>query len=409
VASARCIYFDCYSGAAGDMLLGALVDAGLPVDELTRALGALPVSGYRLRVERVTRQGVSGIRLWVDTDAAEQHGRHLSDILALVQGSGLPPQVVSQVGAVFGRLAEAEAAVHGVAVEEVHFHEVGALDSIVDVVGCVWGLCALGVTEVFCSALPLGEGWVETAHGRLPLPAPATLKLLAGSKVPIKPLDVQAELVTPTAAALLAELATFVQPPLILEVVGYGFGKRELAWPNAVRAWLGRPAAAEGYTLWPPQSDVTVEHDTVVLLECNLDDATGEALGYAMERILSAGVLDVWFTPIQMKKNRPASKLSVLVQPELAAGLAHLLLQETTTLGVRHTLVNRIKAGREPMAVETEWGTMVVKVKRMQGLPVSVSPEYEECAALARQTGVPLLEIYAAAQAAARKKLRGVQ
>ena len=399
MALARCIYFDCYSGAAGDMLLGALVDVGLPVDDLARALGALPVSGWRLRAERVTHQGVSGTRLWVDTDAAGHAGRHLSDILALVQGSGLPPQVVTQVAAVFGRLAEAESAVHGVAIEDIHFHEVGALDSIVDIVGCVWGLHALGVSEVFCSALPLGGGWVETAHGRLPLPAPATLKLLAGVEAPIKPLDVQVELVTPTAAALLAELATFVQPPLILKAVGYGFGAKELDWPNAVRAWLGcRLGVAE--------LGATVDHDAAVLLECNLDDITGEALGYAMECLLSAGALDVWFTPIQMKKNRPASKLSVLARPDLAADLAHLLLRETTTLGVRQTLVSRIKAGRELIPVETEWGPVAAKVKRLQGRLVSVSPEYEECAALARQTGVPLLEIYAAAQAAAREKLR---
>jgi len=377
-----------------------LVDVGLPVEELAQALGALPVSGYRLRVERVTRQGVSGTRLWVDTDAAGQHGRHLSDILALLQGSGLPPQVVTQVGAVFGRLAEAEAAVHGVTVDEVHFHEVGALDSIVDIVGCVWGLYALGVTEVFCSALPLGGGWMETAHGRLPLPAPATLKLLAGVEAPTRPLDLQVELVTPTAAALLAELATFAQPPLILEAVGYGFGKRELAWPNAVRVWLGQTDSLSG-------PGMTGEHDAVVLLECNLDDTTGEALGYAMERLLSTGALDVWFTPIQMKKNRPASKVSVLVQPELAARSAQLLLQETTTLGVRQTFVTRIKAGRDSVRVKTEWGTVTAKVKRMQGQPISVSPEYEECAALARQAGVPLLEIYAAVQAAARKKLKG--
>jgi len=399
VALARCIYFDCYSGAAGDMLLGALVDVGLPVDDLARALGALPVSGWRLRAERVTHQGVSGTRLWVDTDAAGHAGRHLSDILALVQGSGLPPQVVTQVAAVFGRLAEAESAVHGAAIEDIHFHEVGALDSIVDIVGCVWGLHALGVSEVFCSALPLGGGWVETAHGRLPLPAPATLKLLAGVEAPIKPLDVQVELVTPTAAALLAELATFVQPPLILKAVGYGFGAKELDWPNAVRAWLGcRLSVAD--------LGATVAHDAAVLLECNLDDITGEALGYAMECLLSAGALDVWFTPIQMKKNRPASKLSVLARPDLAADLAHLLLRETTTLGVRQTLVSRIKAGRELIPVETEWGPVAAKVKRLQGRLVSVSPEYEECAALARQTGVPLLEIYAAAQAAAREKLR---
>ncbi len=400
MASARRIYFDCYSGAAGDMLLGALVDVGLSVDELTQALGALPVSGYRLRVERVTHQGVSGTRLWVDTDAAGQHGRHLSDILALVQGSGLPPQVVAQVGAVFGRLAQAEAAVHGVTVDEIHFHEVGALDSIVDIVGCVWGLHALGITRVFCSALPLGGGWVETAHGRLPLPAPATLKLLAGVAAPTRPLDLQVELVTPTAAALLAELATFGQPALILEAVGYGFGKRELAWPNAVRAWLGRSDDLS-------EPGLTADHDAVVLLECNLDNTTGEALGYAMERLLSAGALDVWFTPIQMKKNRPASKLSVLAKPELAAGLAHLLLQETATLGVRQTLVNRIKAGRESMPVETEWGTVKVKVKRMQGQPISVSPEYEECAALARQQGMSLLAVYAAVQVAALEKLKG--
>ena len=396
----RRIYFDCYSGAAGDMLLGALVDVGLSVDELTQALGALPLSGYRLRTERVTRQGVSGTRLWVDTDAAGQHGRYLSDILALVQSSGLPTQVKTQVGSVFGRLAEAEAAVHGVTVDEVHFHEVGAVDSIVDIVGCVWGLYALGVGEVFSSALPLGEGWVETAHGRLPLPAPATLKLLAGANAPIRPLEAQAELVTPTAAALLAELATFAQPPLILEAVGYGFGQRELAWPNAVRAWLGSPDSLS-------EPGATVDHDAVVLLECNLDDTTGEALGYAMERLLLAGALDVWFTPIQMKKNRPASKLSVLALPGSADGLAQLLLRETTTLGVRQTLVNRIKAGRESMPVETEWGTVTVKVKRMHGQPISVSPEYEECATLARQSGMPLQEIYALAQVAAREKLRG--
>lgn len=400
MAPARRIYFDCYSGAAGDMLLGALVDVGLPVDELALALGTLPVSGYQLRVEQVTRQGVSGTRLWVDADTAGQHGRHLADILTLVQGSGLPPQVVAQVSAVFSRLARAEAAVHGVTVDEIHFHEVGALDSIVDIVGCVWGLHALGVTEVFCSALPLGGGWVETAHGRLPLPAPATLRLLADVAAPTCPIDLQVELVTPTAAALLAELATFDQPTLILEAVGYGFGRWELAWPNAVRAWLGRSGGL-------PEPGLAIEHDAVALLECNLDNTTGEALGYAMECLLSAGALDVWFTPIQMKKNRPATKLSVLARPELAAGLAQLMLHETATLGVRQTLVNRIKAGRESLSVETEWGPVAVKVKRMQGRPISVAPEYEECAALARQAGVPLTEIYAAAQAAAREKSRG--
>ena len=400
----RCAYFDCYSGAAGDMMLGALLDVGLPLEQLAQALQSLPLAGYRLRAERVTRRGITGTRLHVDLDdgeASPSH-RHLAAILALFQDSHLPPQVVDRASAVFRRLAEAEAAVHGTTVDEVHFHEVGAVDSIVDVVGCVWGLHSLDVAEVFASALPLGEGWVDTAHGRLPVPAPATLKLLAGVGAPIRPLDVQVELVTPTAAALLAEVAVFDHPPLLLEGVGYGFGARELPWPNAVRLWLGHAPDRLG-------SNSDLKQDTVILLECNLDDIAGELLGYALERLLSAGALDVWFTPIQMKKNRPAVKLSVLAPPERAVDLGRLLLRETTTLGVRWQAVARIKAEREQIAVETAWGAVTAKVKRLRGQPVSVSPEYEECAALARRAGVPLAQVYAAVQAAALARLGTIE
>jgi len=396
---ARRAYFDCYSGAAGDMLLGTLLDAGLPLGELVEALQSLPLEGYRLRAERVTRHSITGTKLHVELDAIEQHQRHFSDIESLLRNSELPLQVIAQATAVFRRLAEAEAAVHGISMEQVHFHEVGAVDSIVDVVGCVWGLHALGVTEVFASPLPLGAGWVDTAHGRLPVPAPTTLRLLAAVSAPTRPLDVQVEMVTPTAAALLAELATFAQPPLLLESVGYGFGSRELPWPNAVRVWLGRAPAASSMSSG-------VEQDTVALLECNLDDITGETLGYVMERLLAAGALDVWFTPIQMKKNRPAVKLAVLAQLEDMPHLSQLLLRETTTLGVRQMIVGRVKAEREHISVETPWGTVAVKVKRLAGQPVAASPEYEDCAKLARKTGEPLLRIYAAAQAAAMAVLQ---
>lgn len=384
------VYFDCYSGAAGDMLLGALLDAGLSLDDLQAALQTLALSRYRLEAEHVTRQGIAGTRFHVQVEMDGQPHRHLADVEALIQDSRLPAPVIEQATAVFRRLAAAEAAVHGTTVDQVHFHEVGAVDSIVDVVGCVWGLHTLKVAEVFCSALPLGSGWVQTAHGRLPVPAPATLAILSAVGAPTGPLDVQAELVTPTAAALLAELATFARPALLLDRVGYGFGTRELPWPNAVRVWLGRAPDAPG----------EVEGDTVILLECNLDDATGEALGYVMERLLAAGALDVWFTPIQMKKNRPAAKLSVLITPARAPEFGRLLLRETTTLGIRQVAMDRVKAHREHVVVETPWGNARVKVKRLGDEVVAASPEYEDCARLARQAGVPLAQIQAAALSA---------
>lgn len=416
---ARWLYFDCYSGAAGDMLLGALLDVGLSIDDLAAALRSLPVSGFRLRAERVTSHGVTGTRLHVELNGTEQHHRHLADIVALLAGSSLPAGVIERATAVFRRLAQAEAAVHGTTVDEVHFHEVGAVDSIVDVTGVVWGLHALRVAAVYCSALPLGEGWIDTAHGRLPVPAPATLRLLAAAGAPTQPLawhpaasaglavhplgpTVQVEMVTPTAAALLAELAIFARPPLRLERVGYGFGARELPWPNAVRAWLGQPAESTGAD---PLAGDELERDVAVLMACNLDDTTGEALGYALERLLAAGALDVWLTPIQMKKNRPAVTLSVLASPEQAGELAALLLSETTTLGVRQSVVDRFKAGRKSIDVETPYGPVQAKIKCLAGRAVAATPEYDDCAALAREQGVPFIDVYVAAQAAASAAL----
>lgn len=370
------------------MLLGALLDLGLSLDALREDLGKMDLSGYELEAERQVRRGVSGTRLHVRDIARAHPARHLSDIRRLLGASRLPPAVRERSLAVLERLARAEARVHGVSVEEVHFHEIGAVDTLVDVVGFVAGLERLGVAQVFASPVPLGSGMVQTEHGLLPVPAPATIALLAEVSAPTRPHPAQTEILTPTAAALLAELATFAYPPMRVRAVGYGFGEKEFPWPNAVRAWLGELEERPG-------------REEVVLLECNLDNATGELLGYVMERLFTAGALDVWFVPVQMKKNRPGVVLSALARPERADALASLILRETPTLGVRVRPVERVVAERVERAVETPWGPVRVKEKWLEGERVSVAPEYEDCARIARERGIPLAEVYAAAREAA--------
>lgn len=383
----RIAYFDCFSGASGDMLLGSLIDAGLPVEDLRAALSTLPIHGYEIQAAPEERQGVRGTKVSIPYDEAHQPHRHLPDILGIVEASALPGPVKARATAVFWRLARAEARVHGTTPEEVHFHEVGAIDSIVDIVGVVTGLHLLGVEAVYASSLPLGGGTVKVAHGELPVPAPATLEVLAEAQAPTRPHPAQVELVTPTGAALLAELARFEQPPMTLEAAGYGFGTRRVPPLNAVRVWLGR-------------TEERAAEEQVVLLECNLDNITGEALGYAQGRLLEAGALDAWFTPIYMKKGRPATLLSVLARPGDAPALAEIILRETTTLGVRWQHLNRTIAGRETVSVETPWGPVRMKVKQLGGRAVSASPEYEDVARLARETGVTWQEVHAAAERA---------
>lgn len=386
----RVAYFDCFSGASGDMLLGALVDAGLSLPELERSLRSLPIQGWEVVAAPEERQGVQGTKVSVRYDEAQQPRRHLPDILALIEASALPPPARERAAAVFWRLARAEALVHGSTPEEVHFHEVGAVDSIVDIVGVVAGLHLLGVEEVYASPLPLGGGTVEVAHGTLPVPAPATLEVLAAARVPTVPHPAQVELLTPTGAALLAEVARFERPALAIDAVGYGFGTRRVPALNAVRVWLGEAAAGA----W--------EQDEAVLLECNLDDTTGEALGYVQGRLLEAGALDAWFAPIYMKKSRPAVLLAALVAPERAPALADLILRETSTLGVRWRSVGRYCAARSMETVQTPWGPVRVKVKLRDGQALGAAPEYEECARLAREAGVPWREVHAAAERAWR-------
>jgi uncharacterized protein (TIGR00299 family) protein len=373
-------YVDCYSGVSGDMLLGALVDAGLDFDQLNAAVAGLGVTGYRIGREMRRDGALSGTQLSVELTDAPQPERHLRDVLGLLEHSALAPGTIERASAVFRRLARAEAAVHGISAEDVHFHEVGALDALVDVVGVVAGLEMLGVERLYASALPLGGGQVKSRHGVLPLPAPATLELLAEARAPTRPLPADRELVTPTGAALLAELAIFEQPPMRLTRIGYGFGRRRLAWPNCLRLWLGEPLTA-------------VAKEQVAVLESNLDDCTPETLGYVFERLFEAGALDVYFQPLQMKKNRPGILLGVVVHSTRAAELAELILRETTTLGVRESRLERYVAARHGATVDTRYGPVSVKIKQLGDQRV-VSPEYEAAAAAARRHGVPLADVY---------------
>lgn len=382
-------YLDCFSGISGDMLLGALVDVGLAVEDLRADLAKLPLEGYEVTAERVVKGSLSGTQVSVKTKHEHGH-RGLSDILEIINGSELPAEVTLRARRIFERLAEAEARVHGRSVEEVHFHEVGAVDAIVDIVGACCGLHRLGLEKVYASALPLGGGWVESAHGRLPVPAPATVELLHG--VPSYGGPVEEELVTPTGAAIVTTIASEfgTMPAMTVRAVGWGAGQKELAHPNLLRVFLGEP------TVQPLEQQLS-------LIETNVDNMNPELFGHTMERLLEAGALDVFYTPIVMKKSRPATLVSVLAEPSLVGLLSEVLFRETTTLGVRVTEVSRRCLEREWREVETEWGKVRVKIGRLDGEIVNVAPEYEDCARLARENDLPAKTIYEAARGAARE------
>jgi uncharacterized protein (TIGR00299 family) protein len=379
-------YFDCFHGAAGDMLLAALLDAGLDLAALEAALAGLALPGYALRPARVSSHGITGTRLSVEV-AAGQPQRDWAQIRALLEAAPLSERARGWALGAFGRLARAEAAIHGVPLEHVHFHEVGAVDSIVDMVGVCVGLDLLGVEAVYASPLPLGRGWVRTQHGPLPVPAPATLALLAEAGAPTLPAppDSQGELITPTAAALLAELAAFAQPSLTLRRVGLGLGHKEFPRLNGLRVWLGEGEGSSS------------QREALVELRCNLDDATGEQVAYAVERLLAAGALDAWAAPLVMKKGRPAVLLACLARPEQAEAMAAIILRETPSLGVRWSPAERLAAGRDWVEAATPWGPVRVKRKLLGDAVAGAAPEYEDCAAIARAHGLPLAEVYAAA------------
>ncbi|MFB3881811.1 MAG: nickel pincer cofactor biosynthesis protein LarC [Armatimonadota bacterium] len=380
-------YLDCFSGISGDMLLGALVDAGLALADLRADLSRLPLHGYDITAEKVSKQGIAGTLVRVRADHSHAH-RGLHDILDIIGRAELPPEVVGPAKRAFERLAAAEARVHSTTVDEVHFHEVGAVDAIVDIVGAFCGLHRLGIEQVYASPLPLGGGWVDTAHGRLPVPAPATVELLRGVASYGGP--VEAELVTPTGAAILTTVCRDFgdMPPMTIRATGWGAGSKDLPHPNLLRLFLGDEVKR-------PQER------RLVLIETNIDDMNPELFGHVMERLLEAGALDVFYTPIVMKKSRPATLVSVLSEPPLVDTLSDILFRETTTLGIRLTDVARRCLDREWREVQTEYGKVRVKIGRLGDQTLTIAPEYEDCVRLAREKGVPATLVYDAARRAA--------
>jgi pyridinium-3,5-bisthiocarboxylic acid mononucleotide nickel chelatase len=401
----RVLYFDCFSGISGDMALGALLDAGLPLDELKRALGSLALGDAHVHADRVLRAGVSAVKFSVhehahdrvhnhdhhhhDHETAEgahhHHHRSLADIFALIDGSSLSPSGRDRAKAMFQRLGEAEAAIHQMPVEQVHLHEVGALDSIIDIVGIVFAMEWVGADRVVCSPLNVGGGTVKSAHGLYPVPAPATVSLLG--EAPIYSGAVQTELVTPTGALIATTFATSFGsvPPMSIERVGYGAGDRDDPnTPNVLRVMIGR-AGAES------------QAERVTMIECEIDDMNPQIFGVAMDRLYAAGALEVFYVPVQMKKNRPGTLLTVIAPPEKRPQIADVIFRETTTIGLRYHDVERECLQREIVSVETPLGAIRFKLARRDGRIVNATPEFEDCARLAAANNLPVKEVQAMA------------
>jgi hypothetical protein len=384
----NCLYLDAFSGVSGDMMLGLLVDLGVPAALLEEELAKLPVSGWRLDIRRETRRGISGSRALVHCEE-QHHHRTWADIDRMLAEAPLEAPARELARRIFRRLGEAEARVHGVALETVHFHEVGALDSIVDVVGAAVGLTRLNPERILCSPLPLAQGMTRTAHGRYPLPAPATAEVLRGAPVTAGHCD--RELVTPTGAAIVAEVARFgTLPAMTLERIGYGVGSRDLDdRPNVLRGLLGA-AAATG-----------PEADEVAVLECHIDDGNPEWLGALVEDLLAAGALDAAFGPLQMKKNRPGTRLTVVAPPARETDLARRVLRESSAIGIRLHRERRLKLRREGADVETPVGPARVKLLFEGETLLRITPEADSCRQLAVKSGRPLPEIYRLVERAA--------
>jgi uncharacterized protein (TIGR00299 family) protein len=379
-------YLDMPSGISGDMFLGCLVDAGFSLDALRdtlRRLG-LPEDSWKVDAQPTRRKSLRATFVDVQITEHDPPHRSLPQIRDLIGAADLPDPVKARAAAVFQRLAEAEAKVHGSSVEEVHFHEVGALDAIMDIVGTCAGVHALGVDRLYASALPLGGGWVNAAHGALPLPAPATLELLAAAGAPTCPAPGPGELVTPTGAALVAEFAVFSQPLMTISRIAVGCGRREFDWPNIARLWLGE----------------LIDAGPMIQIETNIDDMNPQFYADVSERLFAAGALDVWLTPVQMKKGRPAVVLSVLAPASRELELAQIILRETTTLGLRVRPVRRHEARRELRTVQTPYGPVNVKRKWLGEELIGVMPEYEDCRRLAEQHDIPVRLVHEAAVAA---------
>ncbi len=388
----RALHFDCFSGISGDMTLGALIDLGVDEGAIRSALDSLGLP-IRLEVNKIRKGGFAATEVRVEAPEEDTH-RHLPDVEEILGRGSLTGRQRELALRIFRRLAEAEAAAHGMPLEKVHFHEVGALDSIADIAGAAVALDLLGAERITSRAVPTGSGMVKCAHGLMPIPAPGTAALLKG--VPLAASPIKAELTTPTGAAI---LTTIVQqwvetPAMTIERIGHGAGRREfIEQPNLLRLFLGVSADA-------PNPE---ERDTVWMLETNLDDVPAEVVGYCFESLFAAGALDVFSTPVQMKKNRPGVLVSVLAPAASVPALEAILFRETATLGVRRYPVERSKLRREAVTVQTPWGPVKGKRGWREGGPEVFSPEYEDCARVARQHGVPLREVYAAVKEAFKR------
>ncbi len=376
-------YFDCFSGISGDMVLGALVDAGVPLEHLRSELGALSVPGWTLTAEKVWKNGMAATHVKVQTEDTQTH-RSLSTILDIIGKSTLASGVQQRAEAIFSNLGVAEAAVHDVPLEKIHFHEVGAIDAIVDIVGACIGFEALGIESFACSPLNVGGGTAKMAHGVLPVPAPATARLVLGK--PTYSNGVQRELVTPTGAAIVATLCTAFgsQPPMTVSAIGYGAATTDLeGQPNVLRIMIGEAAQ---------RSSLGTE-ENIRILEANLDDMNPQIFGYFLDKALAAGALDVFATPVQMKKSRPGMLVTVLCRPADEQKFQEMLFAETTTLGVRSHSAERRILPREWEKVSTRFGEVRIKVARLNGIVRQASPEFDDCRKLAEEKNVPLVEV----------------
>ncbi|MEW6058573.1 MAG: nickel pincer cofactor biosynthesis protein LarC [Actinomycetota bacterium] len=400
----RAAYFDCIAGISGDMALGALIDAGADLDELRRALEGLPIEPFELQAEEVDEQGLRAVRVDVHPKTPGVRSttagviRTYASIRALLETAELPPRALELAQRMFRRLAEAEARVHRKEVDLVTFHELGAVDTIVDIVGTALALTQLGIERVLSSSIPTGFGMTRTEHGALPIPAPAVVELLQGA--PLYSRGVPVELVTPTGAAILAATAeAFGEiPTMRIASVGYGAGTQRLDFPNVLRIIVGDLE----HLMDEPEAGSTTEE---IVLATNVDDLNPELYEYVLEQLLSAGAQDAWLTPIVMKKSRPAVTVHVLCAPERAEAAREILFRETGTLGVRATLVHKRALAREIHKVETRYGTVAVKIGTLDGRVVTVAPELDDCARVARETGIAARDVYEEAVRIARDEL----
>lgn len=389
-------YFDCYAGAGGDMIVAAMLDAGVETGWLIEQIDSLAIDGLQVEIAETIRCGMRGIT-FRPSASAKQHHRNLTDILALVAASSISESAKHRVNAVFTALAEAEAHVHGKQPDQVHFHEVGAVDSIVDIVAACAAIEALQVDRVICSVISVGGGSFTCRHGTMPAPAPATVELLKRANAPIQGGPIDKELFTPTAAAILTNFASGFgpMPPMKITAIGYGAGTiDDESFPNLLRLTLGETADTDN-----------AGTDHICLLETNIDDVTPEIIGFVVERLLEAGALDVFTTPILMKHNRPAVKLSVICKPQDTEMLEQIIFTESMTLGIRRQILQRNKLMREIIPVDTKYGKIGVKIASANGKTIKLKPEYSDCAKAAKRHNIALNVVQQAAIDAYRRSL----